>query len=297
VQQSSIESLLLGLAGGAVGLMLAWGLVRLLVKIAPAALSTKADRAAAQDAVILGASLARRIFGNENAVGQQIALQGYTGAQTIWSPIVGVAADVKNSGLAATPEPEYYRVRTWKSSQLGRSAVAIFRTSLQTENLARMIRRELATLDPALPVNIQSMPQRISELSERPRFVTVLIGLFAAFGLLLAPVGLYGVMSFLVSHQTREIGVRMAIGATPYNIAALMLTFASRWTLLGLLLGLIGSLFVTRLARGILFETSPQDPRAFGTAAAVLLSAALLAAWLPSFRASRIEPAISLRHE
>ncbi len=257
----------------------------------------EADRAAGQNPVILSASLARKIFGTENAVGQQIALQGYTGAQTAWSPIVGVAADVKNSGLAEAPEPEYYRVRTWNSSQLGHSAVAIFRTSLPTENLARMIRREVATLDPTLPVNIQSMPQRINELSERPRFVTVLIGLFAAFGLLLAAVGLYGVMSFLVSHQTREIGVRMAIGATPYNIAALVLTFASRWTVLGLLVGLIGSLFITRLARGMLFETSPQDPRAFGTAAALLLFVALLAAWLPSFRASRIEPAVSLRHE
>jgi ABC-type antimicrobial peptide transport system permease subunit len=257
----------------------------------------EADRSDAQGAVILSASLARKIFGNENAVGQQIALEGYNGAQTIWSPIVGVAADVKNNGLAETPEPEYYRVRTWNSAQLGRFAVAIFRTSLQTENLARMIRREVAALDRALPVKVQSMPQRISELSERPRFVTVLIGLFAAFGLLLAAVGLYGVMSFLVAHQTREIGVRMAIGATPYNIAALILTFASRWTLLGLLIGFIGSLFLTRLARGILFETSPEDPRAFGTAAAVLLFAALLAAWLPSFRASRIEPAVSLRHE
>ncbi len=257
----------------------------------------EADRAAGRDTVILSASLARKIFGNENAVGQEIALQGYNGAQTVWSPIVGVAADVKNSGLAEAAEPEYYRVRTWNSTQLGHSAVAIFRTSLPAENLARMIRRQLATLDPALPVSIQSMPQRISELSARPRFVTVLIGLFASFGLLLAAVGLYGVMSFLVSHQTREIGVRMAIGATPYDIAGLILTFASRWTILGLLIGFIGSLFVTRLARGMLFETSPQDPRAFGAAAAVLLFAALLAAWLPCLRASRIEPAVSLRHE
>ncbi len=257
----------------------------------------EAERSNMQGAVILSASLARKIFGNENPVGQQIALEGDAGAKTAWSPIVGVAADVKNSGLAQPPEPEYYRARTWNSTQLGHSAVAIFRTSLRTDNLARMIRREMAALDPALPVKIESMPQRINELSERPRFVTVLIGLFAAFGLLLAAVGLYGVMSFLVTQQTREIGVRMAIGATPYNIAALILTFASRWTLLGLLIGFIGSLFLTRLARGILFETSPQDPRAFGTAAAVLLFAALLAAWLPSFRASRIEPAVSLRHE
>jgi putative ABC transport system permease protein len=256
-----------------------------------------ADRSTAQGGIILSSSLARRMFRNENPVGQQIALEGYTGAQTKWSKIVGVAADVKNSGLAVEPELEYYRVRTWNSPQLGRSAVAILRTALPTGNLSRVIRQELAALDPALPVKIESMPERVNELNARPRFVTVLIGLFATFGLLLAAVGLYGVMSFLVGQQTREIGVRLALGATPGNIATLVLKFAARWTACGVLLGFMGSLFLTRLLRGLLFNTSPQDPAAFGSAAAVLLVAALLAAWLPSFRASRMEPAISLRHE
>ncbi len=257
----------------------------------------EADRSGNPGPVILSASLAQKMFGKENPIGQRIALSGDEGPRTQWSEIIGVAGDVKNDGLALRPEPEYYRVRTWDSPQLGRSAVAIFRTPLPTTSVARMIRQEVATLDRALPVKIESMPERIGDLTQRPRFISVLVGLFAGFGLLLAAVGLYGVMSYLVTQQTREIGVRMAIGATPSNIAALMLTFAARWTSLGLAAGLAGSFLLARLVRGLLFGVSPQDPTAYVAAAVILTVAAVLAAWLPAFRAARIEPAISLRHE
>ncbi|MGH9624670.1 MAG: ADOP family duplicated permease, partial [Bryobacteraceae bacterium] len=257
----------------------------------------KADRSSSQDPVILSATLARKMFGKHNPIGQRIALNLAPGAKPVWSPVIGVAADVKNSGLKTAPDPEYYVVRSWNSQGLGHAAVAIFRTLLPTRSLARSIRRRIAAVDPSLPVNIESMPQRIEQLSERPRFVTVLIGLFAAFGLLLAAIGLYGVMSFLVAQRTREIGVRIAVGATNRDILFLVLKFAARWTLLGAALGLIGSLFLTRLARGLLFETSPEDPLSFAAAVLILLLAAFLAAWLPSRRAARIDPAISLRHE
>jgi predicted permease len=250
------------------------------------------DRSSGQDPLVLSATLARRMFGKTNPIGQQIALGG-----TVWSPVVGVAADVKNGGLIAAPDPEYYRVRSWNSNQLGHAAVAIFRTPVPTDSLARRIRHEIAAVDPSLPVKIESMQQRVGQLSERPRFVTVLIGLFAACGLLLAAIGLYGVMSFLVGQRTREIGVRIAVGATGRDIILLVLKFAARWTVSGALLGLIGSLFLTRLAHGLLFETSPDDPASFVVAVLVLLLAAFLAAWLPSRRASRVDPAISLRHE
>jgi hypothetical protein len=258
---------------------------------------TEADRSSGQDPLILSETLARRMFGRMNPIGQQIALTGYNGARTAWSPVVGVAADVKNGGLITAPDPEYYRVRSWNSTQLGHAAVAIFRTSLPMQSLAPWIRREIAAIDPSLPVKIESMQQRVGQLSERPRFVTVLIGLFAACGLLLAAIGLYGVMSFLVGQRTREIGVRIAVGATGRDIILLVLRFAARWTVFGALLGFAGSLFLTRLARGLLFETSPDDPVSFAAAAFVLLLAAFLAAWLPCARASRVDPAVSLRHE
>jgi putative ABC transport system permease protein len=203
----------------------------------------EADRSSGRDRLILSETLARRMFGKTNPIRQQIALN-----EMAWSPVIGVAADVKNSGLTATAEPEYYRVCSWNSQQLGHAAVAIFRTPLPMESLAPSIRREIAAVDPSLPVNIESMHRRIGQLSERPRFVTVLIGLFAACGLLLAAIGLYGVMSFLVGQRTREIGVRIAVGATGRDIILLIMKFAARWTVLGAVLGFIGSLFLTRLA-------------------------------------------------
>ncbi|HEX4230059.1 MAG TPA: ABC transporter permease [Bryobacteraceae bacterium] len=255
------------------------------------------DRNSTQTPIILSASLARKLFGRENPIGHQLALSGFDGAHTVWSPIVGVARDVKNSGLAPDAEPEYYRLRTWKSDNLGRSAVAILRTSLPLQTMSRMIRGEFASLDPRMPISIQTLATRINDLTERPRFVMVLLGSFAGFGLLLTAVGLYGVVSFLVAQQTREIGVRMAMGASPSHIASHVLAFALRWTAIGVCGGLAASIFLTRLIHGLLFEVSPQDPTAFIAASMLLLFAALLAAGLPTMRAAHVDPAVCLRHE
>jgi predicted permease len=255
------------------------------------------DRSSAVPPVIVSVRLARKLFGIRDPVGSEIALNGYQDAQTVWSPIVGVAADVKNSGLAAEPAPEYYKLRTWKADGLGRSAVVIVRTSLPAENIARVLRREVASIEPGLPLKIESLPVRVDQLAARPRLIAILLGAFAVFGLLLASVGLYAVVSFLVASRTREIGVRMALGADPSDIAWQVLTFALRWTGLGLIAGLIASVFLSRLAAALLFEVSSKDPTAFIVACVVLLSAALFAAGLPSVRAARVDPAVSLRHE
>jgi putative ABC transport system permease protein len=255
------------------------------------------DRHATETPVILSAGLARKLFGARNPVGAEIALSGFQNERTVWSPIVGVAADVKNSGLARDPAPEYYRLRTWNADNLGRSAVAILRTSLPPEMIARQVRRQVASIEPGLPLTIQSLPARISELAARPRLIAVLLGSFASFGLLLASVGLYAVVSFLVTRKTREIGVRMALGANPSRIARQILTFALGWIALGLIAGLTASAFLSRLAGALLFEVSPQDPGAFIMSSVVLLVAALCAAALPSLRGARVDPAVSLRHD
>ncbi|HUK16068.1 MAG TPA: ADOP family duplicated permease [Bryobacteraceae bacterium] len=143
------------------------------------------ERFADDTPLILSASLARRMFGAENPVGQQIDLE----MRGHWLPIVGVAGDVKNSGLAEAPEPEYYRLRTYSSAQLSRDAVVLWKTSLDEAAAARWIRQQIAAVDPALPVKITAMPQRVSDLSTRQRFVAALVGLFAGFGLLLAAIG------------------------------------------------------------------------------------------------------------
>jgi ABC-type antimicrobial peptide transport system permease subunit len=181
--------------------------------------------------------------------------------------------------------------------QLGRSGVAIFRTSLDPTTLTRWIRREFATLDPTLPVTIEAMDEHVDRFRERPRFVAILVGIFAVLGLLLAAVGLYGVLSFQVARQTREIGVRMAIGARPQDIALQVQRYAGIWTGIGVATGLAGAFALARTIRGLLFKVSPTDPISLITAVGVLVVTAALAAWLPSHRAAKVDPVIALRSE
>ncbi len=253
------------------------------------------DRTPFQNSIVLSARLARRMFGDTNPLGQQIVLSPGTPPLTV----VGVAADVKNNGLANPGDPEYYRVRKLSAPDLslGYHAVALFRTSLPEAALAPWIRSGVADMDPTLPVKIETMQDRLHQETDRPRFLTVVTGLFAAFGLVLAAVGLYGVMAFLVGQQTREIGVRIAIGATPADIVRLVLKHAAVWTFAGAAIGFAGSLALARLARGLLFEISPHDPVSLAIAIAVLAFAAFAASWWPSYRASKVDPALSLRYD
>jgi predicted permease len=254
---------------------------------------TENERSAADTPVILSASLARRMFGSENPVGQQIDLE----AQGHWLPIVGVVADVKNSGLEAPADPEYYRLRLYHTPALGRDAAVLLKTALDPAIAARWIRRQIAAVDPGIPVKVTTMPHRLRDLNARQRFVALLVALFAGFGLLLAAIGLYGLLSFLVAQRTREIGLRMALGATPGRIAGMMERQAAAWTLSGAAVGLLASVALGRLARGALFQVSPYDPWSLGAAIGVLALVAAAAAWWPAHRASTVDPAISLRQQ
>jgi len=243
--------------------------------------------------LILSQLLARRMFPGENPVGQWIDLD----ANGHWLPVVGVAGDVRNRGLADEPEPEYYRLRLNQSAALGLTAVALLETPLDVATLERWVRRQMTALDPGLPVTIEAMQTKVGHLSARPRFLAAVIGVFAAFGLLLAAIGLYGVLSFLVAQRTREIGVRIALGATPGQIARMAVNQAGRWTLAGIAVGWAASALLGRLARGALFQVSPFDPMSLTAAVAILVLAAAIAAWRPARRATRVDPAVSLREE
>ena len=146
-------------------------------------------------------------------------------------------------------------------------------------------------------MNIETLNQKVGKLAQRPRFNALLLGLFAGMGLTLAAIGLYGVMSFLVTQRTREIGVRMALGATPGAVTRLMLAHAARWTAAGAVLGIIGSLWAARLLDALLFHVSAKDPWALTAAIVVLFGTALAAAWMPSRRAARVDPMQALRQE
>jgi len=251
------------------------------------------DRDPNRHVVILSDQLARRMFPGEDPVGKQIR-PGRTGP---WLTVAGVAGNVKNTGLAGKDDPEYYEVRKLQDGTAGNSATAVIRSALDPTALAGLLRAEVAALDPALPVTIETLRQRTGRMTARARFNAALLTIFAGMGLLVAGTGLYGVMSFLVTERTGEIGVRMALGATPGAIAGLVLKQAAGWTAAGAVLGMLGSMFVLRVLRALLFHVSVEDPAALAAAAALLSAVALAAAWLPARRSARIDPIEALRHE
>ena len=251
------------------------------------------DRDPNRNAVVLSDSLARRMFPSEDPLGKQIQ----PGRSGPWLTVIGVAGNVKNSALAEPDEPEYYVVRKHSPEQLGRTATAFLSGPIDPAALARWVRAEVAALNPTLPVNIETLNQRVGKLAQRPRFNAWLLGLFAGMGLLLSAIGLYGVISFLVAQRTQEIGVRMALGATPGAISRLVLGHAARWTWAGAALGVIGSWFAARLLEAMLFHVSARDPWILAAAVATLWAVAMLAAWVPSRRAARVDPMQALRQE
>jgi putative ABC transport system permease protein len=260
---------------------------------------TERDRGPGEESVVLSESLARKLFPSGDALGRRIN----TG---VWQTVVGIVPDVKNLGPAEPARPEYYVLRKYSldgtfrnqaAPDGWRQATLAIRAGVNARTLSDWIKKEFAALDPELPVNISTMRQRVGRLSERSRFNAMLLALFAGIGVFLAAIGLYGLMAFLVGQRTREIGVRMALGATPRGIANLVLSRAVVWTLAGAAAGFVSSLFATRLLRTLLFQIPERDPWTFGMVLPGILAIALLAAWLPSRRAARVAPMTALRHE
>jgi putative ABC transport system permease protein len=250
------------------------------------------DRGADQNQVILNDALARRMFPGEDPIGKQIQ----PGRSGPWLSVIGGVGNVKNSGLVDDAGPEYYLVRK-HAGDVGRTATAIVRTSADPRGMARWLRAEVAALDATTPVVLESMETHVGKLAERPRFNAVLLGLFAGMGLLLATIGLYGVVSFLVAQRTQEIGVRMALGATPGAIGGMVLRHAARSTAVGAAIGAAGAFFALRLLRTMLFRVPAGDPWTLAAVLAVLTGVAMLAAWVPSRRAARVNPVEALRQE
>ena len=252
------------------------------------------DRLPSENPIILGETLARKLFPGESAVGKQVRLFKDPGP---WRTVVGVAANVKNDGLQTNGDPEFYL--PWKNDPLINlhAGYVIVRTRMNPMSVASWIRSETAALDATLPVTVETMSQRVGKLTERPRFNAMLLCLFAGIAVLLAAVGIYGVIGFLVVERTREIGVRLALGATPHSILKMVLSSVARCTIGGAVLGLLGAWFCTRLLESLLFEARAHDPMIFGMAISALVAVALLAAWIPARRAMRVDPMIALRYE
>jgi predicted permease len=264
---------------------------------------TEEDRAPAAYSVILSQTLARLLFPNEDPVGRHLLFLGGNGERFT---VIGVSADVHDHGPTAEIPPEFYAVRkavpdvTWNNQEppMGwRSAFAVVRTPLDTRMAVAELRQAIAAIDPTLPVTIDTLRDRLDSVNRSPRFYATLLGSFAAIGALLAALGLFGVMSFLVQQGRREIGVRMALGAARGHVVRHVLGFALRWTAFGVAIGVPGTLAVTRGLRSLLFQVKPADGWSLAAAAAVLAAVAIGAAAGPAWRATRLDPARTLREE
>jgi len=255
---------------------------------------TRQDRDRGRDVLIVSQSLARRLFHDKNPVGHFIGS----------AQIVGTVADVRNSGGTARDDPEYYVPRShtadapiYRAPDELRRIVAIVRTPLAAEFASRAIRDTVAQIDASAPVQIETLREGANRLAVRPRFNAMLLSVFAMLGLLLSAFGIYGVLGLLVTQRTREIGVRIALGATPRDVAGLVLGNAMRWLAAGLFLGLVLSIVVSHALNSMLYGMTAYDPAAWAAASAVLVVTALAAAWQPSRRAARVDPLEALRHE
>jgi putative ABC transport system permease protein len=262
-------------------------------------------------AVVISKSLARKVFPGETAVGRAVHL--FVDPLDFPPPIVvGVCGDVPNNGLSQTPDPEYYlpRKKITDPNQgrdaimAGRSlhiydgkAFIIVRGNARPDVIASWIRTSAAALDRTVPITIATIEQRMHAVSERPRFTAVLLSFFALVGVVLAAGGLYGLISFLVLQRTREVGVRMAVGATSGQIVQLILVHALRWTLAGVAAGVVAAAVAARSLGSLLFQVRAENPALFGTAALLMIAVSVAAALAPSLRAAKIDPMIALRHE
>jgi putative ABC transport system permease protein len=252
------------------------------------------DLLPAQNSIILNETLAQKLFAGGEPVGQQLRLFRDQGP---WRTVVGVAQDVKNDGLTERTGPEFYL--PWKNdpAEFPSAGYVVVRTQMNATGAAEWMRSEVRGLDGSLPVRIEALSQRVGKLRARPKFNAMLLSSFAGMGVLLAAIGIYGLVRYLVAERTQEIGVRMALGATRGRILALMLGGIGRWTIGGAAIGLAGAWTVARLLQSLLFEVRAHEPMVYLTALALLVSVVFLASWIPARRATRVDPMAALRCE
>ena len=286
---------------GATGGMVTWRLITpdyfraLSIPIVRGRGFTDEERNSKGNYLILGQSLAARLFPDENPIGQKLKPT----PNDPWHEVIGVAADVKNEGLDAPDQPEFYRLRRdqpedWRSAP---SAVLILKTSTQPKALASWVRTQIAQIDPTVPVEIETLNERVAGLADRPRFETALLSLFAATGFLMAIIGLYGVVAFMAQQRTQEIGIRMALGARRGDVLRLILREGLRLVLIGGAVGLLAALALARVMKAVLFEVGPHDPVSFAAVAGLLALVALVAILIPARSAMKTDPVTALRWE
>lgn len=267
---------------------------------------TERDTSDAPGVVILNETLARRYWPEEDPVGKRITLDNPRDSSQPpeWLTVVGVVKDVKQDSWMDAPVNEVYLPFQQSggfyagAARQFSSMTLVVRTKIEARSMAAATQETVRAFDPGIPVSIVvSMEQVIADALWQPRFNLQLIGLFAGVAVVLAAIGLYGVMSYSVAQRTHEVGLRMALGARRRDVVRLVLRQGIKLTLLGVALGLLTSAAMTRLMTTLLFGVSATDPGTFAAIAVLLVGVALVACFVPARRATNVDPMAALRHE
>jgi putative ABC transport system permease protein len=255
---------------------------------------TERDSQNAPGVIVINETLSKRFWPDENPIGKRIKI-GFFDSKEPWLTIVGVAQDVKQEGLARESHGEFFRPYSQAAWPV---MTIVVRTVSGTAAFINPIKQALARIEPERGVSgIRTMEEVMHDSLGAWRFPAVLLLAFSFIALILAAVGISGVVSFSVSQRTREIGIRMALGASKHDVLRLMLDRSMGAALIGVGLGLAGSFALTRFLTGMLFEVKPMDPLVHGTVALLLSGVALFASYLPARRATMVDPMIALRYE
>ncbi len=256
---------------------------------------TDQDRENQPRALIVNEALARRYWPGEEVIGKRLGFDDDAGKQMEWWEIVGIVGNVKHERLDAEAKPEVFFPYQQSPHNF---MTLVVRTSSDPSSMIATVREQVLAIDRDQPVfDIKTMEQRLSKAVAQSRFLMLLLGVFSALALILAAVGIYGVMAYVVTQRTHEIGIRMALGAQPRDVLRMVVGQGMMLTLIGVAIGLVAAFALTRLMASLLYGVTATDPWTFAGVALVLSAVALLASFIPARRATKVDPMVALRYE
>ena len=253
------------------------------------------DTDTSPNVVVISETMARRFWPGENPIGRRIA-GGRVRSDADWIQIVGIVKDVRQFELNAEPRPQMYM--SYRQAGFFAPEDLVVKTDVEPASMAAAVRKAVWEIDKDQPVsNIKTMEEILAESIARQRFSMLLLGVFAGVALLLAAVGIYGVMSYSVAQRTHEIGIRMALGAQTGAVLKLAVGYGLKLVVAGVLIGLLAAFALTRLMSTLLFGVTPTDPATFVLISLLLVGVAAVASYIPARRATKVDPLIALRYE
>jgi putative ABC transport system permease protein len=249
----------------------------------------------APQAAIIDETMERKFWADEDPIGKRISFGRDPQGNPIWREVVGVVGHVKQKGLEGESPVQYYVPHRQLPSP---GVFLVARTAAEPSSLAGAVRSSIQSVDRELPVfRVTTMERMVRESMTQRRFAMTLLGIFAIVALILASVGLYGVMSYSVTHRTNEIGIRMALGAKVTDVLAMVVGQGMKLSMAGVGIGLVGAFALTRVMRTLLFSVSATDPLIFVIVALLLAGVSLVACYVPARRATNVDPMEALRYE